>query len=118
MKKTLMCFNLSVALWLLPLAIFPFANLVIAAKWSPASIDHIDITPACLAVQPNNSRQVLAEAVDTSGRVVAGTFMWRSSKTSVAAVDDTGKVTGIAEGRAEITVTEKVSSKSNSYLSR
>ncbi len=47
-----------------------------------------------------------AEAVDSNGHAVDGAeFEWASSDTLVATVDDSGLVTGVAAGEAEITAT-------------
>ena len=62
--------------------------------------------PSALA-EPLRSGEVLqlsAEALDENGRPIPGVvFSWESSNTSVATVDATGLVTGVAEGTATIT---------------
>ena len=48
--------------------------------------------------------QLTAEAFDENGHTVTGAeFSWESSETSVATVDASGLVTGVAEGMARIT---------------
>ena len=55
-------------------------------------------------LQLGETLQLSAEALDENGQAVAGVeFSWESSNTSVATVDATGLVTGVAEGTATIT---------------
>ena len=55
-------------------------------------------------LQLGETLQLSVEALDENGQAVAGVeFSWESSNTSVATVDATGLVTGVAEGTATIT---------------
>ena len=50
--------------------------------------------------------RLVAEAKDANGHAVAGSeFSWSSSDTTVATVDASGLVTGLASGEAEVTAT-------------
>ncbi|MXX56386.1 MAG: hypothetical protein F4X15_08200 [Gemmatimonadetes bacterium] len=50
--------------------------------------------------------RLVAEATDANGHAVAGSqFAWSSSDTLVARVDDSGLVTGMGVGKAEVTAT-------------
>ena len=55
-------------------------------------------------LQLGETLQLSVEALDENGQAVAGVeFSWESSNPSVATVDATGLVTGVAEGTATIT---------------
>ena len=66
----------------------------------------VTMTPPADTLVVGSAVQLMAEAADTHGHAVAGAeFSWASGDTSVAVVDATGLVTGIAEGTATITAT-------------
>ena len=66
----------------------------------------VTVTPSVDTLVVGAAAQLMAEAADANGHAVAGAeFSWASSDTSVAAVDATGLVTGVAVGAATITAT-------------
>lgn len=67
--------------------------------------DSVSVTPAAFVLTgPGATRQLTAEGWDANGnRVADAIFDWNSSNPSVADVDATGLVTGIASGPATIT---------------
>ena len=69
--------------------------------------DSVAVSPAAATIAAvGDTLRLSAEAFDANGHVVARTeFAWESSDESVAAVDDSGLVTGTGNGRATITVT-------------
>ena len=69
------------------------------------SVASVAVSPATAELNAlGETVQLTAEAFDENGHAVAGTeFSWESSDAAVAAVDDGGLVTGVAEGVATIT---------------
>ena len=64
------------------------------------------MTPATDTVVAGDTLRLLAEATDASGHPVAGAeFSWASGDTTVATVDLSGLVTGVAAGEVEIAAT-------------
>ena len=64
------------------------------------------VSPPADTVAPGDTLRLAAEAFDENGHRVEGAeFIWSSSNASVATVDATGLVTGVAEGTAMITAT-------------
>ena len=62
------------------------------------------VSPAVDTVAPGNTLRLVAEAFDKDGSVVDGAvFTWSSGNSSVATVDASGLVRGVAEGTATIT---------------
>lgn len=63
------------------------------------------VTPSALEFRALEIQQALsAEAKDANGHLVAGmTFVWASSRTEVAEVDESGLVTSVSVGQAVIT---------------
>ncbi|MEO7083172.1 MAG: Ig-like domain-containing protein, partial [Gemmatimonadaceae bacterium] len=75
----------------------------------------VTVTPSSATVRVGNSRSLNATVKDTKGKVLSGiTVVWTSSDASVATVDASGRVTGVAIGTATITAT--VDDKSDSAL--
>ena len=69
-------------------------------------VSAVEITPDTGIVLPGTTLQLAAEAQDANGHAVAGSeFTWASSDTTVAVVDGTGLVTGIALGSVGISAT-------------
>ena len=65
----------------------------------------VTVSPSTGSVAVGETLRLSAQAVDTNGRAVVGAeFSWSSSDESVATVDASGLVTGVAEGSATITV--------------
>ena len=62
------------------------------------------VSPAAATVGPGDTLRLVAEAFDENGqREDDLSFAWSSSDSSVASVDVSGLVRGVAEGRAKIT---------------
>ena len=69
-----------------------------------APVVSVEVSPSAETIAVGATLQLTAEAFDANGQAVAGAeFSWESSDASVATVDATGLVTGIAEGTATIT---------------
>ena len=63
----------------------------------------VEVSPSAETITLGGTLQLSAEAFDENGQAVAGVeFSWESNNTSVATVDATGLVTGVAEGSATI----------------
>jgi outer membrane protein assembly factor BamB len=78
-----------------------------------STIDHVTISPATITVQATQSAQLTATAYDASGNVVlTSALSWSSSNRSVATVSQSGSVTGVSAGSAQISVLETESGKS------
>ena len=68
------------------------------------SAGSVVVSPVADTITPGDTLRLVAEALDESGHVIEGAeFDWSSSDVSVARVDASGVVTGLAEGRATIT---------------
>ena len=64
----------------------------------------VEVSPSAETIAIGTTLQLSAEAFDENGQAVAGAeFSWESNNTSVATVDASGLVTGVAEGTATIT---------------
>ena len=69
-------------------------------------VDSVEVTPSTLSLGVQESRELVAVAIDDKGDAVDDvTMSWESDDDSVATVDSEGVVTGVAEGGAVITVT-------------
>jgi len=82
-----------------------------------STITDVEVSPNTSAIKVGEQLQMTATAKDEAGNVVMvpeGGFSWESSNPTVASVDGSGLVTGLAEGSAVITATEKESGKSGS----
>ncbi len=70
------------------------------------SADSVVVSPPAGTIAPGDTLRFTAEAFDESGRPVLGTeFNWSSADRSVATVDASGLVRGVAAGRATVTAT-------------
>ena len=68
------------------------------------SADSVIVSPSADTVALGDTLRLVAEAFDENGHVVGGAvFTWASRDVSVATVDGSGLVTGVAEGTATIT---------------
>ena len=68
------------------------------------SAGSVVVTPAADTIAPADTLRLVAEAFDENGhRVDGAAFSFSSSDTSTARVDQSGLVTGVAEGTATIT---------------
>ncbi len=75
-----------------------------AAVMVEQAVRSVAVTPAADTLVVGDTLRLEAEATDANGHAVAGAgFAWASSDTSVARVDDTGLVSGVAAGGAAIT---------------
>ena len=69
-------------------------------------VSSVTVSPAADTLVQGDTLHLSAEAVDSNGHAVAeAEFEWASSDTLVATVDDSGLVTGMAAGEAEIAAT-------------
>lgn len=68
----------------------------------PPAIVSLAVFPATLAVAPGGSAQFTASAIGNHGTVPGVAVAWSSSNPAIAAVDGTGRVTGVAPGTALI----------------
>lgn len=67
------------------------------------SAGSVVVSPAVDTVALGDTLRLVAEAFDENGHPVDGAeFVWSSSDATVATVDDTGLLRGVAEGRATI----------------
>jgi DNA/RNA endonuclease G (NUC1) len=73
-------------------------------------LDHVTLSGAPTVVA-GSSIQLNGVAQDANGKTVAGaTYAWSSSDESIATVDASGKVTGVAAGATPATITVKATS--------
>ncbi|MXX68734.1 MAG: hypothetical protein F4Y74_07225 [Gemmatimonadales bacterium] len=67
------------------------------------SVRSVTVSPSAGRIMPGDTLRLSARAVDGNGHAVAGAeFAWSSSDVSVASVDGTGLVLGVAPGEAAI----------------
>lgn len=71
----------------------------------PGRVASIALTPAAIGVVKGSQQSLALSARDSAGSEVRVTAQWISSAPSVAAVSNTGVVTGLAYGTATITAT-------------
>jgi DNA/RNA endonuclease G (NUC1) len=72
----------------------------------PAVVASVTVAPATASVTQGGTQAFTATAFDAANQPIAGvTFTWTSSATSVATVNGSGVVTGVAPGDATITAT-------------
>lgn len=72
---------------------------------SSPTVASVSVSPTSASVAVGSSTTLQATARDASNNVIPGaTMAWSSSNTSIATVDQNGKVTGVAGGSATITV--------------
>ena len=70
------------------------------------SAGSVEVSPAADTIAPGDTLRLLAEAYDENGHPVeSAQFSWSSNDVSVARVDGSGLVHGVAEGTATITAT-------------
>src|SRR5690606_15135113 len=69
-------------------------------------VTSVSVSPSSRSIAVNESYRLDASAKDANGNAVPDAkFSWTSSNSSIARVDATGLVTGVASGNATITVT-------------
>ena len=71
----------------------------------PATVASISLTPSVIGVVKGSQQPLALSARDSAGGAVTVTANWSSSAPSVAAVSNTGVVTGLAYGTSAITAT-------------
>ena len=79
-----------------------------------STIDHLDMTAVQNSVGVGQMLPIAATAKDASGAVVLlspAKLTWQSYATGIATVDANGLVTGVAQGSADISVTDTESGK-------
>ena len=68
------------------------------------SVQSVAVSPATATIIPEDTLRLSGEALDANGHAVAeAEFIWSSSDPSVATVDASGIVRGVAEGKTTIT---------------
>jgi len=73
-----------------------------------APVASVTVAPDTATIQAGASTQLTATTKDAHGNTLTGrTVTWTSSNPSVATVDQSGKVTGVAAGSATITATSE-----------
>lgn len=100
---------------LLLLATLAVAGCSNGSTTDPSSAARITVSGG-RSVRPTQTLQLTATAYDGTGAAMTnpGTFAWTSSATSVATVDQTGKVTAVAAGQS--TIAAALGTLSGSYL--
>ena len=68
-------------------------------------VAQVQVTPSSATIAPGASVTLTGQPVTSTGAAVAATITWSSSAPTVATVDGTGRVTGVAGGVATITAT-------------
>jgi plastocyanin len=68
-------------------------------------VSRVTVTAPTTTINPGETVQLSAAAFDNAGAQISnpGNFVWSTSSTTVASVDQTGKVAGIAAGTAIVT---------------
>lgn len=80
----------------------------VAGPSTSASVVTVTVAPAPATIPPGGYVQLAATLKDASGNALAGrSVTWSSSSTGVAAVDQTGRVSGVANGTVTITATSE-----------
>jgi uncharacterized protein YjdB len=75
---------------------------------APPPVATVTVSPASASVAVGSTVQLTATTKDVNGNVLTGrTITWSSSATSIASVNGTGLVTGMAAGSATITATSE-----------
>jgi alpha-tubulin suppressor-like RCC1 family protein len=74
---------------------------------TPKPVDDVTVTPDVVVLFPSDTQQLTSQVFDAAGDPLQGrTTTWSSSDPNVASVDaNTGLVTAVGQGRAEITAT-------------
>ena len=96
-----------------PLTIVADQNTPISLTMA-TTIDHIEISPAVIAVPVGATQTLLATAKDASGAVVllaATQSAWDTVNKTVATVSATGTLTGVAAGSTQVSYTDRESGK-------
>jgi len=69
-------------------------------------VDSVDVSPPAATVTAGDTLRLVAEALDANAHRIEGAeFDWSSSDSSVATVDGSGLLRGVAEGVASVTAT-------------
>lgn len=73
---------------------------------TPENVSTVTVSPTTATLRRGNVRTLTAVAKNVLGNVISGiTFQWASSNSSIASVDNTGKVNALAPGTVNITAT-------------
>ncbi|HEX2095484.1 MAG TPA: lamin tail domain-containing protein [Longimicrobiaceae bacterium] len=65
----------------------------------------VTVSPSSATIEVGSAQQFSATAVDANGKVVSTTYTWSSSSSSIATVNASGLVTGVAAGSATVRAT-------------
>src|SRR5207302_8444517 len=75
---------------------------------TPVPVASVDVTPPSVSVQAGQTVQLTATPRDANGAPLSGrTVTWSSSNTAVAAVSNSGLVSGVTPGSITITATSE-----------
>ncbi len=73
---------------------------------SPPVVDRVTVSPSSVSIKEGGTQQFSATAFDSDNTMISGkTFVWSSSRTSVATINSSGLATGVDAGSTTITAT-------------
>lgn len=75
---------------------------IVAAEPQGGPVTRVTVTPATLSLDEGDVVQLTAVATDAQDRVVEVPITWATDNMAIATVDQTGLVTGVAEGTVTI----------------
>ncbi len=82
------------------------AQVVFSADGVAGPVAAVTVDPASASVSQGQTLQVSADAVDQYGNSLEGlTYTWSSSDAAAATVDNSGRITGVSAGTAQIRAT-------------
>src|SRR5690348_2114584 len=70
---------------------------------SPLTPDTVVVSPASVSIQPRQTAQLTASVRDPNGQTMSTTVSWSTGDPSLAAVSNTGLVTGVSTGTTTVT---------------
>ena len=81
-------------------------SVTVAQPPAPATVDHLTLSPSSVSLETDRTQNLTATVFDQYGAVMQGASVsWSSTNTSVATVNSTGRVTGVAAGSAQVRAT-------------
>ena len=81
----------------------PASTITVTSPPPTPVLSSITVSPQSAYVQVGQTKKLTAQGFDQSGTKLDATFTWASNNTAVATVDQTGLVSAIATGTADIT---------------
>jgi uncharacterized protein YjdB len=86
----------------------PTAALSVGCEETTEPVAEVVLSHSSASVEVGDTLRITATTYDASGQVLSPrSVSWSSADTTVAAVDDEGLVTGVAEGSTTITATSE-----------